>query len=43
MAHMPDLGHQTEDLKVFTWHLTDWNTLDKAIVSHEFKCGGYSW
>ena len=41
--HMPDLGHDVKDFKVFTWRLTNWKKLDKKINSAEFECGGHRW
>ncbi|KAF8509282.1 hypothetical protein JB92DRAFT_2947613 [Gautieria morchelliformis] len=40
---MPDLGHEVEDFKVFTWSLTNWRKLDKKLTSPEFDCGGHRW
>ncbi|KAF8959015.1 hypothetical protein BDZ97DRAFT_1839371 [Flammula alnicola] len=33
--HMPDLGHEVKDFKVFTWRL--------SVTSPEFECGGHKW
>ena len=41
--HMPDLGHEVKDTKVFTWKLTNWKKLDKKLTSPEFECGGHRW
>ena len=41
--HMPDLGHDVKEFKVFTWKLTNWKKLDKKITSPEFECGGHKW
>ncbi|RPD80183.1 cysteine proteinase [Lentinus tigrinus ALCF2SS1-7] len=41
--HMPDLGHDVKEFKVFTWKLTNWKKLDKKITSPEFECGGHRW
>ncbi|PPQ74003.1 hypothetical protein CVT26_006372 [Gymnopilus dilepis] len=41
--HMPDLGHDIKDFKVFTWHLTNWKKLEKKLTSPEFECGGHKW
>jgi ubiquitin carboxyl-terminal hydrolase 7 len=41
--HMPDLGHDVKDFKVFSWRLTNWRKLDKKLTSPEFECGGHKW
>ncbi|KZS99041.1 cysteine proteinase [Sistotremastrum niveocremeum HHB9708] len=41
--HMPDLGHEVKDMKVFSWKLTNWKKLDKKLTSPEFECGGHKW
>lgn len=41
--HMPDLGHEVKDMKVFNWKLTNWKKLDKKLTSPEFECGGHKW
>ncbi|CAL1704393.1 unnamed protein product [Somion occarium] len=41
--HMPDLGHEVKDFKVFTWQLNNWKKLEKKITSPEFECGGHKW
>ncbi|KAH7923859.1 cysteine proteinase [Leucogyrophana mollusca] len=41
--HMPDLGHDVKDLKVFSWRLTNWKKLEKKLTSPEFDCGGHKW
>ncbi|KAF5357773.1 hypothetical protein D9756_001634 [Leucocoprinus leucothites] len=41
--HMPDLGHDVKDFKVFTWKLTNWKKLEKKLTSPEFDCGGHKW
>ena len=41
--NMPELGHDVEDFKVFTWKLTRWKSLEKKITSPEFECGGHRW
>ncbi|KAH7889278.1 hypothetical protein F5I97DRAFT_1934219 [Phlebopus sp. FC_14] len=41
--HMPDLGHDVKDFKVYTWRLTNWKKLEKKITSPEFDCGGHRW
>ncbi|PFH50648.1 hypothetical protein AMATHDRAFT_75447 [Amanita thiersii Skay4041] len=41
--HLPDLGHDLKDFKVFTWRLTNWKKLEKKITSPEFECGGHKW
>lgn len=41
--HMPDLGHDMKDFKVFSWRLNNWKKLDKKLTSPEFECGGHKW
>jgi ubiquitin carboxyl-terminal hydrolase 7 len=41
--HMPDLGHDVKDFKVFTWPLSNWKKLEKKLTSPEFECGGHRW
>ncbi|KAK7043601.1 ubiquitin-specific protease ubp15 [Paramarasmius palmivorus] len=41
--HMPDLGHDIKDFKVFTWQLEHWKKLEKKLTSAEFECGGHKW
>ena len=41
--HMPDLGHDVKEFKVFSWKLTNWKKLEKKITSPEFECGGHRW
>ncbi|KAF7793175.1 hypothetical protein EIP86_004284 [Pleurotus ostreatoroseus] len=41
--HMPDLGHEVKEFKVFNWKLTNWKKLEKKITSPEFDCGGHRW
>ena len=41
--HMPDLGQDIKEFKVFTWSLTKWKSLDKKLHSPEFECGGHKW
>ena len=41
--HMPDLGHDMKDLKVFSWRLNNWKKLDKKLTSPVFECGGHKW
>ncbi|TFY81764.1 hypothetical protein EWM64_g2248 [Hericium alpestre] len=41
--HMPDLGHDVKEFKVFTWPLDNWKKLDKKLTSPEFECGGHRW
>ncbi len=41
--HMPDLGHEVKEFKVFSWKLTNWKKLEKKITSPEFECGGHKW
>lgn len=41
--HLPDLGHDAKDMKVFTWTLRGWKKLEKKLTSEEFECGGHMW
>lgn len=41
--HMPDLGHEVKEFKVFSWTLHNWKKLEKKITSEEFECGGHRW
>jgi len=41
--HMPDLGHDVKEFKVFTWKLTGWKKLEKKLTGPEFDCGGHRW
>jgi ubiquitin carboxyl-terminal hydrolase 7 len=41
--HMPDLGHDVKEFKVFSWKLTGWKKLEKKLTSPEFDCGGHHW
>ncbi|TEB31291.1 ubiquitin carboxyl-terminal hydrolase 5 [Coprinellus micaceus] len=41
--HLPDLGHDVKDFKVFTWRLTNWKKLEKKLTSPDFECGGHKW
>ena len=41
--HMPDLGHDVKDFKVFSWRLSNWRKLEKKLTSPEFECGGHKW
>ena len=41
--HMPDLGHDVKEFKVYTWKLASWKKLEKKITSPEFECGGHRW
>ncbi|GBB89574.1 hypothetical protein RclHR1_01630012 [Rhizophagus clarus] len=40
---MPELGHEIEDFKYNTWHLTNWQHLEKRITGPEFKVGNWKW
>lgn len=40
---LPDLGHEVEDMQVYTWRLSKWRTLEKKLTSPEFDCGGHRW
>ena len=41
--HMPDLGHDVKEFKVFTWPLKGWKKLEKKLTGPEFECGGHKW
>jgi len=41
--HMPDLGHEVEDFKTFTWSLKNWQDLPVKVTSPHFECGGHKW
>ncbi|EGO20961.1 hypothetical protein SERLADRAFT_452101 [Serpula lacrymans var. lacrymans S7.9] len=41
--HMPDLGHDVKDFKVYTWRLSNWKKLEKKLTSPDFECGGHRW
>src|SRR6266550_1646966 len=41
--HLPDLGYDVKDFRVFTWQLTTWRQLEKKLTSPEFECGGHKW
>ena len=41
--HMPDLGHEVKEFKVYHWKLSNWKKLEKKITSPEFECGGHKW
>jgi ubiquitin carboxyl-terminal hydrolase 7 len=41
--HMPDLGHDVKEFRVFSWKLTGWKKLEKKLTSPEFDCGGHHW
>ncbi|GBB89579.1 hypothetical protein RclHR1_01630017 [Rhizophagus clarus] len=40
---MPELGQEIEDFSYNTWHITDWQNLDKRITGPEFDVGGWKW
>ena len=35
--HMPDLGHDVKEFKVFSWKLTNWKKLEKKILFEHFE------
>ncbi|KAI6001236.1 ICP0-binding domain of ubiquitin-specific protease 7-domain-containing protein [Pisolithus albus] len=37
--HLPDLGYDIKDFKVYKWRLTNWMKLEKRITSPDFDCG----
>ncbi|PIL34481.1 hypothetical protein GSI_03258 [Ganoderma sinense ZZ0214-1] len=39
--HMPDLGHDVKEFKVYSWKLANWKKLEEKITSPEFECGGH--
>ena len=41
--HLPDMGYEVKDFKVFTWKLGSWKKLDKKLTSPDFECGGHKW
>lgn len=41
--HLPDLGYDIKDFRVYTWRLTNWMKLEKKITSPDFDCGGHKW
>jgi len=41
--HMPDLGHDIEEFRVFHWKLQGWKKIEKKLTSPEFDCGGHKW
>ncbi|KAF8921385.1 ubiquitin carboxyl-terminal hydrolase 5 [Mucidula mucida] len=41
--HLPDMGYDVKDFKVFTWKLGSWKKLDKKLTSPDFECGGHKW
>ena len=41
--HMPDLGHDVKEIRVFSWKLTGWKKLEKKLTSPDFDCGGHRW
>ncbi|EJD52931.1 cysteine proteinase [Auricularia subglabra TFB-10046 SS5] len=41
--HMPDLGYDVKEFKVFHWRLDNWKKLDKKLTGPEFECGGHKW
>ena len=41
--HMPELGHDVKEFRVYTWKLTGWKKLEKKLTSPEFDCGGHRW
>ncbi|KAH9079482.1 ubiquitin carboxyl-terminal hydrolase 5 [Lactarius deliciosus] len=41
--HMPDLGHDVKEFRVFSWKLTGWKKLEKKLTGPEFDCGGHRW
>lgn len=41
--HLPDMGYDVKDFKVFNWKLSSWKKLDKKLTSPDFECGGHKW
>jgi ubiquitin carboxyl-terminal hydrolase 7 len=41
--HLPDLGYDVKEFKVYTWKLHSWKKLEKKLTSPEFDCGGHKW
>ncbi len=40
---MLDLGHDIQDFKYKTWHITNWQQLGKRVTGPEFDTGGWKW
>ena len=40
---MRDLGHEVEDVQVFTWKLKNMKSLNRELTSTEFECGELKW
>ena len=40
---MPNLGHEIQDFKYKTWHITNWQQLGKRVTGPEFEAGGWKW
>ena len=41
--HIPDMGHDLKEFRVFHWKLQGWKKLGKELTSSEFDCGGHKW
>ncbi|KDR67782.1 hypothetical protein GALMADRAFT_231689 [Galerina marginata CBS 339.88] len=41
--YLPNLGHEVNDFKAFTWQLSNWKKLDTRLTSPNFECGGRKW
>ena len=41
--HMPDLGHEVKDFKVYTWRLNNWKKLEKKPTRLGFESGEHPW
>ncbi|CAG8514141.1 3308_t:CDS:10, partial [Scutellospora calospora] len=40
---MPDLGLPIKDFQHNTWHVTNWNNLERMLTGPEFEVGGWKW
>lgn len=40
---MPELGYEIEEFNYNTWHIKNWQHLDKSITGPEFEVGGWKW
>ncbi|CAB5149192.1 unnamed protein product [Rhizophagus irregularis] len=40
---MPELGQEIEDFKYNTWHVTNWQHLEKRLIGPEFEAGNWKW
>ncbi|CAG8833756.1 13635_t:CDS:1, partial [Racocetra persica] len=40
---IPDFGYQVKDFQYHTWHVTNWNNLERMLTGPEFEVGGWKW